>query len=111
MELYHIAEMPPREVFPGARGWFFHTEHMTIIHWVFEQGALLPEHSHPHEQVSNFIEGEFEFTIGQEARRLGPGSVVVIPPNVKHSARALSRTYVIDVFYPTREDYRQGGRH
>jgi hypothetical protein len=26
-------------------------------------GAPFPEHSHPHEQISNSLEGEFEFTI------------------------------------------------
>jgi len=79
---------------------------MTVAHWVFEAGAPLREHSHPHEQITNIIEGEFEFTVGSETRRLGPRSVVIVPSNALHSGRAITRTYTLDVFHPVREDYR-----
>jgi quercetin dioxygenase-like cupin family protein len=66
----------------------------------------LPEHSHPHGQVTNVLKGEFELTVDGESKRLGPGSVVIIPPNAVHSGKALAKSRVIDVFYPIREDYR-----
>ena len=34
------------------------------------------------------------------------GQVFVIPPDVPHSGRALTRCRVLDVFAPVREDYR-----
>ena len=79
---------------------------MTFAHWDIEKDAELPEHSHPHEQVCNVIEGAFELTIDGVSRVLEAGGVGLIPSNAIHSGRALSRCHVIDVFHPIREDYR-----
>jgi quercetin dioxygenase-like cupin family protein len=57
--------------------------------------------------VVNLIEGSFEITVDGEALALEPGSVVVIPPNVMHSGKALTSCRIIDVFYPIRTDYIQ----
>jgi quercetin dioxygenase-like cupin family protein len=50
--------------------------------------------------------GSFELTIDGETLELEAGSVVIIPPNAVHSGRARTGCYVMDVFYPVREDYR-----
>ena len=79
---------------------------MTFAHWAVKAGAILPEHSHPHEQVANVITGEFELTIDGETVRLGPGGVGIIPSNSVHSGRAITDCHIIDAFHPIREDYR-----
>ncbi len=95
-----------REVFPGFTGQFVHSAWMTFVHWEVAPGALLPDHSHPHEQVVNIIAGEFELTIDGQTRQLGPGHVAIIPPHARHSGRAITSCRIIDAFYPVREDYR-----
>ena len=95
-----------KEVFPGWSGRMIHSEHMTIVHYKAMAGSPFAKHSHPHEQVSNIIEGEMELTIGDETRHCKAGDVAVIPPNVIHYGKALTDCYVIDVFCPVREDYR-----
>ena len=70
-----------------------------------EAGAKLPEHAHPHEQVSNLLEGEFEMTVNGTETRLTEGSVAVIPSNAVHSGRAITAWRFIDIFQPVREDY------
>ncbi|NOY99054.1 MAG: cupin domain-containing protein, partial [Chloroflexi bacterium] len=37
---------------------------------------------------------------------LEPGAVAVIPPDVPHAGRAVTDCRIIDVFYPTREEYK-----
>jgi quercetin dioxygenase-like cupin family protein len=37
-----------------------------------------------------------------------PGTVCAIPPDARHSGRALTACRIMDVFYPVREDYRDG---
>ena len=69
-------------------------------------GALLPEHSHHHEQVVHLYEGEFELTVEGVPILATPGTVFAIPPNARHSGRALSACRIMDVFCPVREDYR-----
>ncbi|HPD17008.1 MAG TPA: cupin domain-containing protein [Planctomycetota bacterium] len=97
--------LPLRELF-GCKAHVVHSQCMTFVHWRFEPGQVIAPHAHPHEQVATVIAGDLELTVGEDTRRLGPGCVAVVPPNVAHTARALSACYVIDAFYPVREDYR-----
>lgn len=95
-----------KEVVPGFKVKVVHSEHMTLTYWDIKAGSSLPEHSHPNEQVTNMIEGEFELTIDGESKILKPNSVVIIPSNANHSGTAVTDCRIIDVFYPIREDYR-----
>jgi len=98
-----------RTVIPGFHGKFAHSNTMTFVLWEIDRGAVLPEHSHMHEQVVHVYEGELEVTVAGEARVLRAGSVGVIPPDAVHSGRALTACRVMDAFYPLREDYMKGG--
>lgn len=106
MPFLTLEESERIEKIPGFHVHFVHCANMTFAHWRIEEGAILPEHSHPHEQVANIIEGEFELTIDGETRRLGPNTVAIIPSNAVHSGRAITPCKLIDAFYPIREDYR-----
>ena len=106
MTFTKLEELEEREMVPGYRARFVHTENMTFAYWSVDGGAVLPEHSHPHEQVFNLIEGEFELTVDGEARITCPGSVATIPPNAVHSGKAITDCRIIDFFCPTREDFR-----
>jgi quercetin dioxygenase-like cupin family protein len=68
--------------------------------------AVVPPHSHPHEQTGTLISGEFELTIAGETRRLKPGDTYIIPGGVEHSGRAGdSAARALDIFSPVREEY------
>ncbi|MBM3832427.1 MAG: cupin domain-containing protein [Verrucomicrobia bacterium] len=106
MPFVNPSESRLREPFPGFKVHFVHSDKMTFAHWTIEAGAVLPEHSHPHEQVANVLDGIFELTVDGETKQLGPGSVGIIPSNAVHSGRAITNCRIIDAFYPIREDYR-----
>ncbi len=106
MGFLELSDVRERQPVPGFRVRFVHSESMTVAYWEIEAGAEMPEHRHPHEQIVNVIEGEFELQVGDERRTLTPGSVAVIAPDVPHSGRAITRSRIIDVFHPVREDYR-----
>ena len=106
MSYIKLADLEEREMIPGYRARFVHTEHMTLAYWTIRAGSPLPEHSHPHEQVVNLLEGEFEFNLAGEIQRLSPGMVVVITSNLPHSGKAITDCRILDVFYPVRDDYR-----
>ncbi len=106
MSFITLNDVDIRSPFPGYNGRFVHSDTMSFAHWTIDAGAPLPEHVHPHEQVVNVIEGQYEITIDGETRVLDPGTVAVIPGNVPHSGRAVTDCRIIDVFYPVREEYR-----
>lgn len=70
-----------------------------------EKGAVLPAHSHFHEQTGYLVSGRVDLMIGAETQRVEPGGSWCIPGNVEHSAVAVEDSVAIEVFSPVREDY------
>ncbi|WP_309148934.1 cupin domain-containing protein [Arenibacter sp. ARW7G5Y1] len=52
------------------------------------------------------MEGNFEFTLDGITKIYEPGDLVIIPPHVSHSGVALTPCKLLDVFSPTREEYK-----
>jgi quercetin dioxygenase-like cupin family protein len=93
-------------IFPGVeiRTTAGHQLMLSVVR--FEPGSVVPDHSHPHEQMGMMISGRLEFTVDDTTRVLGPGDIWRIPGGVVHSVRALEEPAVaLDVFHPIREDY------
>lgn len=105
MSFIKFESLEVKEPVPGYKAIFVHSKNMTLAYWEIEEGALMPEHSHPHEQVASVVEGRFELTIADESRVLDIDSAAVIPSNTPHSGRAITDCRLIDAFHPVREDY------
>lgn len=54
---------------------------------VIEPGGALELHRHPPLELYYFLEGTGIVQLGDEARRVGPGTTVSIPGNVPHAIR------------------------
>ncbi|MBE0422971.1 MAG: cupin domain-containing protein [Lutibacter sp.] len=104
--IQEISNIEPKEIIKGFNGRFFHANSFTIAFWEIQEGSVLPEHSHIHEQSTQVIEGKLEMLIDGVSTILEPGMIANIPSNVIHSGKALSNCKVTDVFSPTREDYK-----
>ena len=106
MGLVKLNELPELEIADGIKAHAVTANTVTVLHVKIMEGALLPEHSHHNEQVVNVIDGELEITVDGTNHSLVPGKVLILPPNVPHSGRAITNCRVIDVFHPVREDFR-----
>lgn len=102
----NIEEITQKEMIPGFKARFIHSEEMTVSYWEIQKGSTLPEHHHVHEQISQVIEGKFELNIAGNSQVMVPGKIAVIPANVLHSGAALTDCKVMDIFSPVREDYK-----
>ena len=105
MGFVNVNDLPELEIAKGIKARAVTAECVTVLHVTIDEGALLPEHSHYHEQVVNVVEGELELTVKGETHRLTPGKVMVLEPNVAHSGRCISKCRVVDVFHPVRQDF------
>ena len=56
-------------------------------------------------QSGIMIEGEAEFTLGDEVKIIGAGDAYSIPPDVPHGAKFTKASIVVDAFYPPRQDF------
>ena len=72
----------------------------------FAAGAKLPEHRHPHEQVTHVLRGRLRLILhgGTETHELATGESFYLASNVPHAAEALEEAAVLDTFNPPRED-------
>jgi quercetin dioxygenase-like cupin family protein len=102
----NLSTIPSKEIMPGLHGKLIHTEHMSVAFWEVEKGAKVPEHAHMNEQIMHVMEGDFEFTLNGHTHVYHPGDIVVIAPHTTHSGKALTPCKLLDVFSPTREEYR-----
>lgn len=106
MPLVDLDSLHRRSLFPGFDASLLHTARATLSFVDATAGAAFPEHQHPHEQTVVVLSGELELTVAGATTRLRPGTAFVIPPDAPHSGRALVDSRVLDVFAPTRDDYR-----
>lgn len=70
------------------------------------KGAVVPMHTHPHEQIGYLSRGRLRFQIGDEVREIGQGDSWLVPGGVPHEVVALEDSIAIDIFSPPREEYR-----
>ncbi len=94
----HVAGVIRRTLTDGDR--------MMLIEVTMEDGAVVPMHTHPHEQTGYLVSGRLLFELGDERRELAPGDCWLVPSGVPHQATALAPSVLVDVFSPPREEYR-----
>ncbi len=82
-------------------------EKMMLVEIRFEAGAVVPMHSHPHEQVTYVATGRMLFTLNGEKVEVPAGGSIHMPSNAPHDARALEASVLLDTFSPPREDLRK----
>jgi quercetin dioxygenase-like cupin family protein len=100
-------DMSHHTIFPGVELHTCACERMMLSMAHLAAHAVVPQHSHPHEQNGVVLEGRVVFTIGGEEKTLGPGDLFRIPGNVSHGVVVLDQPVrILDVFYPVREEYR-----
>ena len=106
MSFITLNSLAPKEIVRGYYGRVIHTGKMSLMYWMVEKEAVMPIHTHLHEQVAHVIIGRFELTVDGETKIMEPGMVAVIPPNAPHGGKAITYCELIDVFYPERDDYK-----
>jgi|SRR5665213_3373461 len=104
MPVVEVATRRMIERLPGWRGRYVHSATMTFAHYEFDGGAEIHEHFHPEEEVYEVLEGELEITIDGIQHTVGPGTVAIVPPNVRHFVKALTDGRVIVIDHPARDD-------
>lgn len=100
-------EVERRELAPGITLRIMWGENIMMSMVEIAPNAVLPPHRHANEQGGLVLQGEFEFTIGDETKTMRQGDAYMIPGNVEHSLVGSNGwSLCIDIFSPPREDYK-----
>ena len=77
---------------------------VTTIIYNFKKGSNLPVHFHPTEQVTRIEKGLVETWSQGKKYLLGPGDIIIVPPNIPHKFKILEDTVMWDFQSPVRQD-------
>lgn len=99
--------IPWKQIRPGVEQKAFSGEGATVALHRLKPGHEPRPHSHANEQIAYIVSGTMRFYIGEESHLLGPGGLMVIPPDVTHWGEVVGDEDVInlDVFTPRRPEY------
>jgi len=106
-KLQHIpwSTVPIEDLNPLLQRHFIVGQNVMLARVLLKKGCIVPEHSHPNEQVTYVLEGALKFWIDGREIVVNAGEVLTIPPHMPHKAEALADTVDLDVFHPPREDW------
>ena len=92
---------------PGVTRKSFSGSGATLAWTALEPGHEPRPHSHPHEQIVYVVSGRLRFTVGDEQTVVGPGDMLLVPPNVEHWAETIGDEPALDlsIFSPRRDEY------
>lgn len=102
------ASIPSEFVRPGVTRKAFGTDEVLLVMNEIEPEMQPGPHSHDgFDQIACIISGEATYHVGEEAHRVGPGSLLLIPAGVTHWIEPAGDGIVenLDVFAPARKDF------
>ena len=103
-----LSSLELRRIWDTVHARVVHGERVTFSVVELDPYAVVPEHRHEQEQLGMCVTGSLDFRVGGETRALGPGMTWSIPSNVPHEVHVgPDGAVVIDVFAPTRDDWRE----
>jgi quercetin dioxygenase-like cupin family protein len=106
-----MAALDLQRIWDRVHGRVVHGERMTLGVIELDAGSIVPEHAHDNEQLGICLSGSLVFRVGEESRELGAGGTWCIPGGVPHEVQVgPDGAVVIDVFAPTRDDWREAER-
>jgi len=82
-----------------------HGDKTLMVEFRLRKGAVLPLHSHHHEQTGYLVKGHIRLTLGTGIFEVLPGDSWCIPGSVQHCAEIIEDSVAVEVFSPVREDY------
>jgi len=97
--------IPLEDLTPLLQRQFVVGQEIMLARVLLKKGCIVPEHSHPNEQLTYVLEGALKFWIDGKEIVVGSGETLCIPSNMPHKAEALEDTVDLDVFAPPRQDW------
>ena len=83
-----------------------YNDSLMLCHFTLEKNAIIPLHSHKENQIGYVIRGKIKFQTKDIEFIAKEGDSYVFDSNEKHGALILENAEIIDVFNPSRDDYK-----
>lgn len=103
--------LPTEQVAPEMTRKMIYGEKIMIAKMTFQDGFIVPWHSHENEQLSEVISGTIRFWLDDNEEAyidVHAGESLVIPGHVRHKALIIGEVVATDTFSPPRQDWIDG---
>lgn len=111
MDKINWKNLPVEQVNPKMKRQFIHGEKIMVAKMEFEDGFVVPWHSHENEQVTEVNDGIIRFWFDDDENEhvdILPGETIVIPGHRRHKALMIGKVIETDTFSPPRQDWIDG---
>jgi quercetin dioxygenase-like cupin family protein len=108
MKVHEKSDLKKFPIFEGISGRIvFSSKKVMFLLVEIGPGEIVPEHSHPHEQMGICLKGKAEFKSEGFKAIVEKGMFYWIEPGEKHTVTPLTNEtcLFLDVFNPPRQDY------
>ena len=83
-----------------------YNDDIMLCHFTLHKNSEIPIHQHNEHQIGYVIKGKIRFLTDDGEFIVRGGDSYIFQSNEKHGAKILEYTEVIDVFNPSRADYK-----
>lgn len=100
-------DLPEQTIRPGVQRRLYSNDEVTIAWHRLARDMTLNPHTHEDfDQLVWIVEGECDYYVDGEPRRMGPGTMMLVPAGSEHYIEPVSEYCInIDVFAPPRPDF------
>lgn len=100
-------DVQPVKMLEGVfRRTLVYNDTVMICHLTLEEGANIPLHNHEAHQIGHVMRGQLKFITEIGDFIAGEGDSYVFNAHEKHGAVCLELAEVVEVFSPTRDEYK-----
>jgi quercetin dioxygenase-like cupin family protein len=106
--VYAWSDLAVPSSIPGAGIGLLPGQQLVALYATLGPGTQVPYQTHPTEQLVHMLAGRLRIWIADEEHVVGPGEVVLIPPDVPHRGEAVGpeNAVYLEVLSPVEERYR-----
>ena len=110
--VFRWSELRVPTTIPGAAIGLLPGQRVVALLASLAPGTQVPYQTHPTEQLVHMLAGRLRLWIADEVHEVGPGDVVLIPPDVPHRGEAVGpeNAEYLEVLSPVEERYREMAR-
>jgi quercetin dioxygenase-like cupin family protein len=97
---FAVEELPADFLRPGTERRSVRLGELQFMFISFDRPTVSPPHEHEWDSIIYVDRGEFDFTVGDEHRRLTAGQGTVVPRGVRHTLTTDAGARLIEAWYP-----------
>ena len=101
---FSVEKLPSDFLRPGTKRRSILLGEVQFMFISFDRPTVSPPHDHTWDSIIYVDQGDFDFTVGGQQKKLSPGEGTVIPAGVQHTLTTGPGSRLIELWYPVKQD-------